>query len=150
MKKIIEDAEKEIAATGRLSVPTRQRLWLAFGPAEGTDREPCPLTDAVKKRTQLALTCGKKVSRVWAAYAPEDKRPQALLRQIGAYLQGKCPAEKLDQLLQDTNFMQLAEEELYSSAPLAALTAWQGAVTALYDEPLLGPDSIGCKEYELD
>lgn len=46
--------------------------------------------------------------------------------------------------------MPLLDEERYSNAPLAALAAWNGAVTALYDEPMLAPDSIGCRDDELD
>lgn len=150
MHEIVEQAQKEVMQTGRLTVSARQQLWLAFGPAEVTEREPCPLTVAVKKRAQLALACGKKVSRVWSAYNADDKRPQALLRQVNAYLQGKCTAEELDQLLSKTNFMSLMDEERYSNAPLAALAAWSGAVTALYDEPLLASNSIGCGDDELD
>lgn len=150
MHAIIEQTQKELIQTGRLTVSTRQQLWLAFGPAEVTEREPCPLTEAVKKRAQLALACGKKVSRVWSAYDSGDKRPQAMLRKTSAYLEGKCIAEQLDQLLTKTEFMPLMDEERYSSAPLAALAAWNGAVTALYDEPLLSPDRIGCKEEDLD
>lgn len=150
MHAVMEQAQKELAQTGRLSVSTRQQLWLALGPAEVTDRDPCPLTEAVQKRAQLALACGKKVSRVWAAYDAQDKRPQTLLRQTSAYLQGKCTAEKLDRLLKDTNFMPLMDEERYSSAPLAALAAYWGAVAALYDEPLLDSARLGCKEEQLD
>lgn len=150
MHTTLEQAQKEIVQTGRLTVSARQQIWLAFGPAEVTEREPCPLTEAVKKRAQLALACGKKVSRVWSVYNAEDKRPKALLRQVNAYLQGKCTAEELDQLLSKTDFMSLIDEERYSSAPLAALAAWSGAVTALYDEPLLASDSIGLRDDELD
>lgn len=150
MKKIIEEAQKEIVETGCLSVSARRQLWIAFGAANVTENEPCLLTDAVKKRAQLSIACGKKVSKVWNAYDPEDKRPQTLLRQTGAYLQGKCTADKLEKLLQDTNFMQLAEEEQYNSAPLAAMSAWKAAVTALYDEPLLSSDRSDCVEADLD
>ena len=150
MLTIIEKAQKEISETGCLSVAARQQLWLALGPAEVNEQHPGPLTEAVRKRAQLALACGKKVSRVWSAYDAEDKRPQALLRKISAYLEGKCTAEQLDQLLSKTDFMSLIDEERYSNAPLAALAAWSGAVTALYDEPLLSPDRIGCREEDLD
>ncbi len=150
MKKIIDEAQKEIAETGFLSVHTRNRLLLTFGPANVTDNEPCTLTDTVKKRAQLALECGKKVSKVWSCYDPEDKRPQALLRQTAAYLQGKCTADKLEKLLEKTDFMPMVEEEAYSTAPVAALTAWNGAVTALHDEPLLSPDHMDCQEHELE
>ena len=150
MLTIIEKAQKEISETGCLSVAARQQLWLALGPAEVNEQHPGPLTEAVRKRAQLALACGKKVSRVWSAYDAEDKRPQALLRKISAYLEGKCTAEQLDQLLSKTDFMSLIDEERYSNAPLAALAAWNGAVTALYDEPLLSPDRIGCSEEDLD
>ena len=150
MLTIIEKAQKEISETGSLSVAARQQLWLALGPAEVNEQHPGPLTEAVRKRAQLALACGKKVSRVWSAYDAEDKRPQALLRKISAYLGGKCTAEELDQLLSKTDFMSLIDEERYSNAPLAALAAWNGAVTALYDEPLLSPDRIGCREEDLD
>ena len=150
MLTIIEKAQKEISETGSLSVAARQQLWLALGPAEVNEQHPGPLTEAVRKRAQLALACGKKVSRVWSAYDAEDKRPQALLRKISAYLGGKCTAEELDQLLSKTDFMSLIDEERYSNAPLAALAAWNGAVTVLYDEPLLSPDRIGCREEDLD
>lgn len=80
MLTIIEKAQKEISETGCLSVAARQQLWLALGPAEVNEQHPGPLTEAVRKRAQLALACGKKVSRVWSAYDAEDKRPQALLR----------------------------------------------------------------------
>lgn len=50
---------------------------------------------------------------------PRNKRPQALLRKISAYLGGKCTAEELDQLLSKTDFMSLIDEERYSNAPLA-------------------------------
>lgn len=150
MLTIIEKAQKEISETGCLSVAARQQLWLALGPAEVNEQHPGPLTEAVRKRAQLALACGKKVSRVWSAYDAEDKRPQALLRKISAYLEGKCTAEELDQLLSKTDFMSLIDEERYSNAPLAALAAWNGAVTVLYDEPLLSPDRIGCREEDLD
>lgn len=63
---------------------------------------------------------------MWSAYDAEDKRPQALLRKISAYLEGKCTAEELDQLLSKTDFMSLIDEERYSNAPLAALAAWNG------------------------
>lgn len=119
-------AQKEISETGSLSVAARQQLWLALGPAEVNEQYPGPLTEAVRKRAQLALACGKKVSRVWSAYDAEDKRPQALLRKISAYLEGKCTAEELDQLLSKTDFMSLIGEERYSNAPLAALAAWSG------------------------
>ena len=150
MHTMIERAQKELIQTGCLSVSTRQQLWLALGPAEVNEQHPGPLTQAVRKRAQLALACGKKVSRVWSTYDAGDKRPQALLRKTSAYLEGKCTAEQLDQLLTKTDFMSLMDEERYSSAPLAALAAWNGAVTALYDEPLLSPDCIGCKEENLD
>ena len=119
MLTIIEKAQKEISETGSLSVAARQQLWLALGPAEVNEQHP----EAVRKRAQLALACGKKVSRVWSAYDAEDKRPQALLRKISAYLGGKCTAEELDQLLSKTDFMSLIDEERYSNAPLAALAA---------------------------
>lgn len=90
MLTIIEKAQKEISETGCLSVAARQQLWLALGPAEVNEQHPGPLTEAVRKRAQLALACGKKVSRVWSAYDAEDKRPQALLRKISAYLEGNA------------------------------------------------------------
>ena len=68
MLTIIEKAQKEISETGSLSVAARQQLWLALGPAEVNEQHPGPLTEAVRKRAQLALACGKKVSRVWSAY----------------------------------------------------------------------------------
>lgn len=72
MLTIIEKAQKEISETGSLSVAARQQLWLALGPAEVNEQHPGPLTEAVRKRAQLALACGKKVSRVWSAYDAEE------------------------------------------------------------------------------
>lgn len=110
------------------------------GPGGGERTAPRAAHRGGEKAGTARSGLRKKVSRVWSTYDAEDKRPQALLRRISSYLEGKCTAEQLDQLLSKTNFMSLIDEERYSNAPLAALAAWSGAVTALYDEPLLSPD----------
>ena len=55
MHTIIEQAQKELIGTGCLRVSARQQLWLALGPAEVNEQHPGPLTEAVRKRAQLAL-----------------------------------------------------------------------------------------------
>ena len=71
---ILEQGVKEISETGRLSFPIRRALWLALGPWEERDEmdeSPRTLTEPLRKRAELALTCAKKVAKVWAAYAGE-------------------------------------------------------------------------------
>ena len=97
-KSALELAEKEIAETGALSFPGRRRLWEAMGPLEPREQDsgtPRSLTGPLKKRAELALACAKKVSRIWCAFDGEDKRPQHLMKQTRAYLDGKISAEAL-------------------------------------------------------
>lgn len=72
---LFEQGVKEVSETGRLSFPVRRALLLALGAWEDrdeTDNSPRTLTESLQKRAQLALACAKKVSKVWADYAPED------------------------------------------------------------------------------
>ena len=80
---ILEQAMKEVSETGKLPFSTRRKLWLALGPWEERDEmdsSPRTLTEPLKKRATLALACAKKVAKVWAAYNPEDKGPQTLVK----------------------------------------------------------------------
>ncbi len=153
---LFEKAASEVAETGELSLPTRQQLWLALGEWEWRDEDdreetPRALTEPLKKRAGLAWACAKKVMPVWSAYAPEDKAPQKLLKTIRGYLDGKLPAEKLEKSIRDTGgFWDRAEEERYSTAPTAAMAAWQAAWTAWLDEPLLAQRYAGAADSEID
>ncbi|NBI67512.1 hypothetical protein D1646_11965 [Pseudoflavonifractor sp. 60] len=154
MMEVLEQAVKELAETGTLSFPARRRLWEAMGPYEERpedDPVPCSLTPALKKRAELALACAKKVSRIWAAYAGEDKRPQRLIRQVRAYLDGKITAEALDRESGVIDgFMSIVDDEPNDSAPAAALAAWDALVTALHDESLLEPRYADAADDDLD
>jgi len=153
-KQVLDLAEKEISATGTLSFPSRRALWEAMGPwEERPEDDPVPrfLTESLKKRAKLALACAKKVSRIWCAYDSEDKRPQKLIKQTQAYLDGKLTAEALSaesDVIDD--FMSIADDEPGDSAPAAAIAAWNAAVTALHDEPLLEPRYADALDKDLD
>ena len=79
---VLEEAVKTLAETGILDLPTRRKLWAAMGPLEPREQDssvPRALTEPLKKRAELVLSCAKKVSRIWCTYDPEDKRPQNLI-----------------------------------------------------------------------
>ena len=150
---ILEQGVKEVSESGRLSFPVRRALWLALGPWEERDEmdnNPRTLTESLQKRARLALACAKKVEKVWAAYAPEDKGPQTLVKQGNAYLSGKLTADKLAQAWQGEDYMNQTEEERYSAAPMAALAAERAAAVALYDEFLLEPRYADADDTDLD
>lgn len=155
-KELFGRAAEEVAETGQLSFPTRRRLWLALGEWEqreedDMEEQPRSLDGPLKKRAELALACAKKVMPVWRAYAPEDKVPQKLLKAAADYLAGKITAEKYGTALWGTgSLLDRAEEEPYSTAPAAAMAAWQAALTAWLDEPLLARRYAGATEDELD
>lgn len=152
-KSALELAEKEIAETGALSFPSRRRLWEAMGPLEPREQDsgtPRSLTGPLKKRAELALACAKKVSRIWCAFDGEDKRPQHLMKQTRAYLDGKISAEALSaesDVIDD--FMIIVEDE-GDSATAAALAAWDALVVALEDESLLEPWCADATDADLD
>lgn len=151
---ILSQAEKEVAETGTLRFSTRRRLWLELGPwevREEDDPEPRSLTEPMRKRAELALSCAKKVSRVWSAYDAEDKRPQKLIKETRAYLDGKRTAKQLSdaaEMIED--FMLIVEDEPNSSAPCAGIAAWKALITALHDEPLLEERYADAKDSDLD
>lgn len=150
---ILEQAVKEVSETGRLSFQVRRGLWLALGEWEErdeTDNSPRTLTKSLQKRAQLALACAKKVAKIWAAYAPEDKGPQKLVKQGNAYLSGKLAADKLSQTWSELDYMNRTEEERYSAAPMAAIAAERAAAVALYDEFLLEPHFADAHDTDLD
>lgn len=150
---IFEQGVKEVSKTGRLSFPVRRALWLALGPWEERDemdKSPRTLTEPLRKRAKLALACAKKVAKVWAAYAPEDKGPQGLVKQGNAYLSGKLSADKLYQTWKASDYMNRTEEEQYSSAPMAAIAAERAAIVPYYDEFLLEPHYADAGDTDLD
>lgn len=150
---LFEQGVKEVSETGRLSFPVRRALLLALGAWEDrdeTDNSPRTLTESLQKRAQLALACAKKVSKVWADYAPEDKGPQMLVKQGNAYLGGKLAADKLYQAWRASDYMHRTEEERYSSAPMAAIAAERAAIVAYYDEFLLNPRYADADDTDLD
>lgn len=153
---LFDQAAAEAAESGELSLPTRRRLWLALGEWEWRDEDdreetPRALTEPLKKRASLAWACAKKVMPVWSAYAPDDKAPQKLLKTARDYLDGKIPAEKLDAAMTGTGgFVDRAEGEPYSTAPAAAMAAWQAAFCAWWDEPLLAQRYADAIDSELD
>jgi len=150
---ILEQAMKEVSETGKLSFSARRKLWLALGPWEERDEmdsSPRTLTEPLKKRAELALSCAKKVAKVWAAYNPEDKGPQTLVKQGNAYLSGKLTAEKLYQVWKASDYMNKTEEERYSCAPMAAIAAERAAIVPYYDEFLLEPHYADADDTDLD
>ena len=150
---ILEQCVKEVSETGRLSFPTRRALWLALGAWEERDERdnsPRTLTEPLQKRAQLALACARKAAKVWAAYAPEDKGPQTLVKQANAYLGGKLAADKLSQAWRGSDYMNQMEDERYSAAPMAAIAAERAAAVALYDEFLLEPRYADADDTDLD
>lgn len=154
MDKVLTLAGQEVSETGVLSFATRRKLWLAFGAWEARaedDRTPRALTEPLKARAKLALACAKKVARVWSAYDPEDQRPNQLIRETRAYLDGKRTA---DQLLtakaEMDDFISVVEEEPDSTAPSAGLAAMEALITALYDEPLLEECYADATDSDLD
>lgn len=139
----LELAQEELAKTGALSISARLKLWEAMGPLEPREQDsPAPrsLTGPLRKRAELALACAKKVSRIWCAYDSEDKRPQKLIKQTRAYLDGKISVESLgaeSDVIGD--FMSIVDDDGCDSAPAAAIAAWEALVVALEDESLLEP-----------
>ncbi|MCI9194100.1 MAG: hypothetical protein HFF14_00820 [Angelakisella sp.] len=152
---LFDQAVAEVAESGDLSFPTRRQLWLALGEWEWRDEDdpeetPRALTEALKKRAGLAWACAKKVMPVWSAYAPNDKAPQKLLKAARDYLDGRIPAETLEKAMKEGGFLDRAEDEPYSTAPAAAMAAWQAAWAAWLDEPLLAQRYAGASDSELD
>lgn len=151
---VLEEAVKALAETGILDLPTRRKLWETMGPLEPREQDssvPRALTEPLKKRAELALSCAKKVSRIWCAYDPEDKRPQNLIKQTRAYLDGKISVEMLDaesDIIED--FMSIADDDGSDSAPAAAIAAWHALVVAMEDEQLLEPWYADTVDTDLD
>ena len=60
---------------------------MVFGPWEAREEDdpnPRTFTEPLKKRTELALACARKVSRIWSDYDSVDKRPQKLIKETRA------------------------------------------------------------------
>lgn len=150
---VLERGVKEVSETGSLSFPTRRALWLALGPWEERDEmdnRPRTLTKSLQKRARLALDSARKAAKVWEAYAPEDKKPQMLVKQGYAYLSGKLTADELSRAWQEVDYMNQMEKERYSFAPMAAIAAERAVVVALYDEDLLEPRYADADDYDFD
>lgn len=151
---VLELAKKELAEKGTLDISVRRKLWEAMGPLEPRKQdcaEPRTLTEPLKKRAELALACARKVSRIWCAYDAEDKRPQRLIRQTRAYLDGKISVDALEaesDVISD--FMSIVDEDGGDSAPAAAVAAWDALVVALEDESLLEPWCADVVDADLD
>lgn len=151
---VMEEAVKVLAETGILDLPTRRKLWEAMGPLEPREQDssvPRALTEPLKKRAELALSCAKKVSRIWCTYDPEDKRPQNLIKQTRAYLDGKISVEMLNtesDVIED--FMSIVDDDGSDSAPAAAIAAWNALVVAMEDEQLLEPWYVDTTDADLD
>ncbi len=151
---ILAEAQRDISENGVLSFPVRRKLWLAFGPWEAREEDdpnPRALTEPMKKRAELALACAGKVSRIWSAYAPEDKRPQKLIKEIRGYLDGRYTMERLSKAGEEMkDFCDILDEESDSTAPSAAMAVWGALITALHDEPLLEKRYENAEDSELD
>ena len=151
---ILTQAQQEISEIGVLSFPVRRKLWLALGPWEVQEEDasaPRTLTESMKKRAELALACAKKVSRIWSAYDSEDKRPQKLIKEIRAYLDGRHTVRQLSEAGDEMeNFMYIVDEEADSTAPCAGMAAWKAMLTALYDEPMLEERYADAQDSDLD
>lgn len=153
LMEILEQRVKEVSEIGRLSFSVHRAQWLALGPWEERnemDNSPQTRTESLQKRAQLALACAKKVAKVWAAYDPEDKGPQTLVKQGNAYLSGKLAADKLSQAWRGSDYINQTEQERYSSAPMAAIAAERATAVALYDEFLLEPRYADADDTDLD
>lgn len=151
---ILTQAQQEISEIGVLSFHVRRKLWLALGPWEVQEEDasaPRTLTESMKKRAELALACAKKVSRIWSAYDSEDKRPQKLIKEIRAYLDGRHTVRQLSEAGDEMeNFMYIVDEEADSTAPCAGMAAWKAMLTALYDEPMLEERYADAQDSDLD
>lgn len=153
---ILSQAVKEVSETGTLSFPARRRLWLAFGPYEekpGPGDDPLLYfpTQPQRKRGLLAWACAKKVSRIWAAYDPDDCRPQRLLRETAVYLRGELTPGALSTLTGAIDdWMQVSDNDPGDPSPAAAIAAWDAAIVALHDEPLLDPRYEDAADSDLD
>ncbi len=150
---ILDQSVKEVSEIGSLSFPTRRALWLVLGTYEERDEmddSPRPLTESLRKRAQLALACAKKVGKIWAAYAPEDKGPQTFVKQGSAYLNGKLSVNELSKIWYGSDYMRKAEDERYSYAPMAALAAERAVAVAIYDEFLLESRYADADDTDLD
>ncbi len=153
-EQLLQELTQEAADTGVLCLPSRRRLWEALGPLEPREQDssvPRSLTPPLKRRAELALACAKKVTRIWCAFDSEDKRPQQLIRQTRAYLDGKLSAGDLQAgsgVIED--FMSIVDEAGCDSATAAAIAAWKALVVALEDEGLLEPWCAGVTDASID
>lgn len=152
--KVLEQAQKELIANGKLNITVRRKIWQAMGELEAREQDspiPRTLTEPLKKRALLALACAKKVMPIWCKCDPNDKRPQILIKKSLAYLEGKITVRDLDAEVTSgviDDFMEMIDEEEIAAS--AALAAWKAAIVALEDEADLEPWCQDVTEKEMD
>lgn len=154
VEEAINQAEKEVAENGKLTLTSRRRIWQTMGelePRKRDSKKPRSLTDPLRKRALLALACAKKVMFVWCADYPEDKRPQNLIKKSLAYLDKKLGAEDLRAELK-TEIIDdfVCDMEANNNCAGAALSAWSATVVALYDEQDLEGWNSGLTDADTD
>ncbi len=154
VEEAINQAEKEVAKNGKLTLTSRRRIWQTMGelePRKRDSKKPRSLTDPLRKRALLALACAKKVMFVWCADYPEDKRPQNLIKKSLAYLDKKLGAEDLRAELK-TEIIDdfVCDMEANNNCAGAALSAWSATVVALYDEQDLEGWNSGLTDADTD
>ncbi len=147
-------AQEMLAKSGKLDITVRRRIWQEMGALEPREQDsptPRTLTEPLRKRARLALACAKKVMPMWCKCAPQDKRPQNLIKKSLAYLDGKIGVQELNAEVKGDaihDFMALIDEgEIAASA---ALAAWDASVVALEDEVDLEPWCCDATEAEMD
>ena len=153
---LLEQAVWEIRETGRLNLPTRQKLWLSYGPMEWeeetAEQPPCALTKGLRTRLALSSACARKVLPIWSTALPEDKLPQETLSLTQRYLEGNASPEALKQAFSVSGDLinDLGNEGSNYIAVVAGLAALHTALLALVDEPLLYANYIGTRDQELE
>lgn len=153
-EKIFKQAEKELAESGKLTIMVRRNIWRAMGDLEPREQDsviPRTLTKPLKKRATLALACAKKVMPMWCAFAPDDKRPQKMLKSGLAYLGCKITVEELQSDVNDEavrDFMTYLDNGELSAS--AALATWEAVSVAIEDESNLEPWCCDATDEEID
>ncbi|MDE7325907.1 MAG: hypothetical protein K2N63_06495 [Lachnospiraceae bacterium] len=152
--KALEQAQEILEKSGKLNITVRRQIWQAMGPLTPRKQDsgvPRILTKPLKKRAMLAIACAKKVMPMWCKCDPDDKRPQNLIKNSLAYLDGKISAADLKTETDSDaihDFMEFIDEgEIAASA---AIAAWKAAVVALEDEADLEPWCLDVTEEEMD
>ena len=151
---ILEQAQKVLAESGKLNITVRRKIWQAMGALEPREQDspvPRTITEPLRKRALLALACAKKVMPIWCTCAPDDKRPQNLIKKSLAYLDGKITVQNLKaetdkDAIGDFNAL-IDDGEIAASA---AVAAWNAAIVALEDESELEPWCCDAADEDID